>query len=112
MIFWHAPGDPPTRRGAPGAHLLQILDEMYRGYQDSRWVLDAEGFVPRAREATLGMALADGQLVSAVRRTIAGDRVTFTMSPHRPLRRWEVTELRRAAARYGAFLGLDTAVVL
>ena len=110
--FWHAPGDPPTRRGAPAAHLLQILDEMYRGYQDSRWVIDAEGSVPRVREATLGMALADGQLVSAVRRKISGDRVVFALSPHRPLQRWEIAGLRRAGARYGTFLDLDATVEL
>ena len=37
--FWHAPADGPTAPGSPTGHLLQILDETYRGYQDSRWVL-------------------------------------------------------------------------
>ena len=44
--FWHAPGDAPAS-ASPAGHLLQVLDEMYRGYQDSRRVLDAEGVVPR-----------------------------------------------------------------
>src|SRR5690348_17588501 len=35
--FWHAPGEePPSGPQEPSGHLLQILDEMYRGYQDSR----------------------------------------------------------------------------
>ena len=34
--YWHAPGDPPTGDQEPAGHLLQVLDEMYRGYQDSR----------------------------------------------------------------------------
>ena len=42
--YWHAPGDPPTDGQEPRAHLLQVLDEMYRGYQDSRYVLDAAGW--------------------------------------------------------------------
>src|SRR6185437_4512672 len=60
--FWHAPADPPRGRQEPGGHLLQILDETYRGYQDSRWVLDAAGDVPRDRASAIGMALVDAQL--------------------------------------------------
>jgi Winged helix DNA-binding domain len=52
--FWHAPADPPTGPQQPAAHLLQILDETYRGYQDSRWVLDAAGHVPRTRRPQPG----------------------------------------------------------
>ncbi len=45
--FWHGPGDVPCGPQEPVGHLLQILDETYRGYQHSRWVLDAAGDVPR-----------------------------------------------------------------
>ena len=58
--FWHAPADGPTAPGSLTGHLLQILDETYRGYQDSRWVLDGAGVVPRTRETAAGMALVDG----------------------------------------------------
>jgi hypothetical protein len=108
--FLHAPGEPPIRRGEPSAHLLQILDEMYRGYQDSRWMLDAAGIVPRAREAAIGMALVDGQLVAGMKRTVTPSRVVFELTPHRPLRPREHTELRRAADRYGTYLGLPAAL--
>jgi hypothetical protein len=104
--FWHGPGDPPRRRGEPAGHLLQVLDEMYRGYQDSRWVLDAANVVPRARESAIGMALVDAQLLAAMRRTVTADRVVFRLGPHRALRPRELTELRRAADRYGDYLGL------
>jgi hypothetical protein len=104
--FWHAPGDPPRRAGEPAGHLLQILDELYRGYQDSRWVLDAAGIVPRAREAAIGMALVDAQLVAAMQRSVSAARVSFSLTPHRALRPRERAELRRAADRYGAYLGL------
>ena len=110
--FWHGPGDPPRRRGEPAGHLLQILDETYRGYQDSRWMLDVAGLVPRARESAIGMALVDAQLLAGMRRTIAGGRVVFRLNPHRTLRPRELTELRRAARRYGGFLGLDAALGL
>jgi len=104
--FWHAPGDPPRRRGEPAGHLLQILDEMYRGYQDTRWVLDAAGIVPRARETTIGIALVDAQLLAAMKRAGTSGGVAFRLNPHRRLLPRELTALRRAAERYGDYLGL------
>ena len=105
--FWHAPEDPPRRAGEPDGHLLQILDELYRGYQDTRWVLDAAGVVPRGREIAAGMALVDAQLVAAMRRSITADRVVFTLAPYRSLTARESDALQRAASRYGEYLDLD-----
>jgi hypothetical protein len=102
--YWHAPADPPRRRGEPPAHLLQILDETYRGYQDTRWVLDAAAIVPRARESSAGMALVDAQLLAATRRTLTTDRVVFELTPYRSLRPKEIAALERAAERYGRYL--------
>ena len=94
--YWHAPGegppaDPSTSR--PRGHLLQILDESYRGYQDSRWVLDAAGIVPRSREPAIGMALVDGQLLAMARRTVTAERVSFDVHPYRRLRSAEIDAL-------------------
>lgn len=106
--FWHAPGDfPPAKRLAPAGHLLQILDEIYRGYQDSRMVLDSEGIVPGGRETALGMALVDAQLVARVKRTI-GRRAVFEITPYDGTLRLSHREaVEQAAARYGEFLGLE-----
>ena len=109
--FWHAPGDAPAS-AAPTGHLLQVLDEMYRGYQDSRWVIDADGVVPRGRESAIGMALVDGQLVAGMRRTVDAKLVTFTIRPHRALRTTELQAIRDAATRYGEYLGLEAQVDL
>ena len=107
--YWHAPGDEsPAGRGP--AHLLQILDEMYRGYQDSRWALDSEGIVPREREASIGMVLCDGQLVAGMRRSVDARRVVFEVTPHRGLRLRERTEIQRAARRCAAYLGVEPEV--
>ena len=84
---------------------MQILDETYRGYQDSRWVLDAAGIVPRTREAAAGMALVDAQLVAAMKRTVTADRVAFELRPYRSLAADDVAALEAAALRYGTFLG-------
>jgi hypothetical protein len=104
--FWHAPGAGPDGPQEPAGHLLQILDEMYRGYQDSRWVLDAAGNVPRTREATVGMALVDAQLLASMRRTIASDQVRFDLRPYRALAPSEIDALDHAARRYGHYLRL------
>jgi hypothetical protein len=105
--YWHAPGEPPAGPGEPAGHLLLILDEMYRGYQDSRWLLDTAGAVPRTRETTIGMALADAQLVAGMRRTITAGRVDFGLRPYRPLTAPQLRALQEAAARYGEFLNLE-----
>lgn len=110
--FWHAPADPPRRRAEPLGHLLQILDEMYRGYQETRWVLDAASVVPRARESAIGMALIDAQLVAAMKRSVTGGGVNFRLSSHRDLRPRELVELRRASERYGDYLGLPATLEL
>ena len=41
-----------------------------------------------------------------MKRTVTAARVVFELTPHRPLRPRERTELGRAADRYGAYLGL------
>jgi hypothetical protein len=110
--YWHAPADPPAGPQEPAGHLLQILDETYRGYQDSRWVLDAAGDIPRTRETATGMALADAQLRAAMRRTITRDHVQFDLRPYRPLTPGQIDALDRAAARYGEYLHLKARITL
>jgi Winged helix DNA-binding domain len=110
--FWHAPADAPGGPQQPAAHLLQILDETYRGYQDSRWVLDAAGDVPRTRETATGMALVDAQLIAAMRRTIAHDHIQFDLRTYRALTPAEIEALDQAARRYGEYLRLKAQIIL
>ncbi len=106
--FWHAPGEqPPAMPGDPEGHLLQILDEVYRGYQDSRMVLDSAGIVPGGRETAIGMALVDAQMVARMKRTI-GRRVVFEVTGYKgPLSPSERSVVEQAAGRYADFLGLE-----
>jgi hypothetical protein len=104
--FWHAPADPPRRRAPPQGHLLQILDELYRGYQDSRWVLDTAGIVPRTREIATGMAVVDAQLLAAMRLAVTPEGVRFDVIPYRMVGPGELRALQHAATRYGDYLGL------
>jgi hypothetical protein len=114
--FWHTAEDEPPSSGpdAPSAHLLQILDEVYRGYQDSRMLIDRAGVVPRTRETAVGMALVDAQMVARMKRSVTPRRVRFTLTPYdgRPLAASELAALEETAARYGAFLGTDAEVVV
>ncbi len=106
--FWHAPDqEPPAGPAEPTAHLLQILDEIYRGYQDSRMVLDVADLVPRGRETAIGMVLLDGQLVARMKRT-TGHRAVFEVSPYDgPLAAAQLAAVGQAARRYADFLGLE-----
>lgn len=110
--YWHDPADAPVGPQEPAGHLLQILDETYRGYQDSRWVLDSAGDVPRTRETTTGMALVDAQLVAAMRRTMSREQVEFDLRPYRALASDEIDALDQAAHRYGEYLRLDVRLTL
>ena len=110
--FWHSADSGPPGRKAASAQLLQIFDEIYRGYQDSRWVLDADGLVSRGRETSIGMALLDGQIAATVNRTVDGNGVHFALTPHRPLTVAEHQRLRRAAATHGAFLALPATLTV
>ena len=111
-MFWHAPSDSPGGPQLPAAHLLQILDETYRGYQDSRWVLDAASVIPRTRETATGMALADAQLIAAMRRTVAQGHVRFDLRPYRALTPAEIEAIDQAARRYGEYLRLQAQIAL
>lgn len=104
--YWHAPGAPP-KSASPRGHLLQVLDEMYRGYQDSRWVLDADALLSRGRETAIGMALVDGQVLAGMKRTIGARAVTFEIRRLRRLDAVEEDAIRDAASRYARFLDLE-----
>jgi Winged helix DNA-binding domain len=106
--FWHEVGSsPPRGPSEPAGHLLQILDEIYRGYQDSRMVLDSAGRVPVGRESAIGMALVDGQMVGAMKRTVAR-KVLFEIAAYDGrLAPDQRDALDAAAARYADFLGLE-----
>lgn len=109
--YWHSSprqeGDQPV-----AGHLLQLLDECYRGYQDSRWVIDAEEIVPRTREPAIGIAVVDAQIVAHMRRTLRADSVEFELGPYRKLSDDDLALLEATAADYGRFLDLEPIVTL
>jgi hypothetical protein len=109
--FWFSPPALAESPADPKAHILQVLDEYHNGYQDSRYVLDAEGIVPRGRAANTGMVLVDSQMVGGMRRSIGTDGVRFDVNLHREVDENEWRAIDEAAQRYGAFLGFEAKVV-
>ena len=113
-IYWHAAdSEPPTSPGAPRGHLLLDLDELHNGFQQSRYVIDEAGLVPRAtRYPAIGMALVDGQFVAVHTRTVTPQAVRFDLIGWRDLGSDDIDALTEAAARVGAYLGLPASVRL
>ena len=107
-IYWHAAdSEPPTSPGGPRGNLLLALDELHNGFQNSRYVLDEAGLVPRAtRYPAIGMALVDGQFVAVHTRTVTPTAVRFDLVGWRPLDAEEISVLTAAADRVGSYLGL------
>ncbi len=106
--YWHAAdAEPPTGEGAPRGHLVMALDEMHNGFQDTRYVIDEAGLVPRAtRYPAVGMALVDAQFVAVHTRTVTPTSVRFDLIGWRPLDADDLTALGEAADRVGEYLGL------
>src|SRR5258708_31145301 len=100
------PGMPSADRRSPQATSCRSSTRLTAGYQDSRWVLDAGGDVPRTRETAAGMALVDAQFLAALRRTIAHDHVQFDLRPYGALTPPQIEALDQAARRYGEYLRL------
>jgi hypothetical protein len=110
--YWFGQQPPDHQQPSPRAHLLQTLDEYHNGYQDSRYVLDVDGLVPRGRPAAVGMTLVDTQMVGNMRRTIRPNEAVFEVGLFCDLRDDELDALHDTASRYGAFLGLEPRLVI
>lgn len=103
--YWFGEGRPDAGVSwDPRGQLLQVLDEYHNGYQDSRYLLDIDGIVPRGRGANVGMTLVDGQMVGGMRRTVTEQQVRFDVNLFRDLDEDEHGALEQAAERYGQFL--------
>ena len=113
LTYWHLRDDEPPSTVQPSAHILQILDEMYRGYhKDSRLVLDSANIVPHGRETSIGMVLADTQFVASMNRRLTDSEVEFALGPYRPLADEELTALCEVADAYGRYCGRSATVTI
>jgi hypothetical protein len=104
QTYWYGRDRPSAGARSPRAQLLQILDEYYRGYQDSRDLIDIAGLKPQGREASTGMTIIESQIVGDLTRVLDPETVTFRIRLLRPLDDGEQAAVQHAARRYGRYL--------
>jgi len=105
--YWHVP-PRGARRSLRVAHLLPNFDEYVVGFRDRSAVAERLLAVrPRQRvDGLIGhVVVVDGQIVGGWRRTV-GNTLDVRLRPWVPLSASELDLLRRAAQRFGRFLGL------
>lgn len=107
-IYWHIPS-PGSRRGpVRTAQLLPNYDELFIGFRDrSAFDERLHHIRPKRRlNALMGhIVFVDGQIVGGWRRTL-GKTVVVELRLLVPLTAHELGLVRRAAERFGKFLGL------
>lgn len=103
----HLRGGDPPRRAARTLHLLAPFDELLVGYRDRAASLDAAALrtVITRNGLVLPAIALDGRVIGTWKRTLGAGDVTLELQPFRPFDGSELTSIRRAAARYAAFLG-------
>lgn len=115
--LWLA-ADPPDGDGPSeeGFELLQVFDELFVGYAETRSLLDPDGefgpVLPIGYTKMMHVVLEGDALVGRWRSDRRGDGLTLTFDLKRPLSREDVSRLERAAVAYGAFVGKEATVAL
>jgi hypothetical protein len=104
--------DPIRTPSSTTAHLLPAFDEYLVGYQNREAVLAPEHV--RRLNAGGGMlapcVVVDGVVAGTWRRVPRRGSLVIELGLFEPGARWQAA-IEEAAARYGAFLGLEPAVV-
>ena len=106
--------------GPPRFELLQVFDELFVGYSETRGLIDPDGeygsVLPIGFSKMMHVVLEDDRLVGRWRRDKRsakdGGGQVLGIQLTRPMSEAELAELERAASRYGDFVGLETSVEL
>lgn len=108
QIYWRASEAPLAPEHA--LYLLPGFDEYVLGYRDRHAVL-AEQFADAICPGGNGMfrptIVKHGEIIGTWQRQLKRERVEITIEPFRPIDADEMAALAAAAARFGAFLGLQ-----
>lgn len=109
----HVDAPPPAPRRA--LQLLPGFDEYLLGYKDRSAMLTADEerrIVPGGNGVFLSTIVAGGHVVGTWTRRITATRVQITLAPFHDLTPAHSRDVSRAAADYGAFLGLPAEVTV
>ena len=116
----HSGGD--SGQDAREFRLLQVFDELFVGYSESRGLVDPDGefgsVLPLGFSKMMHVVLEGDRLAGRWRSdkrrgaTRGSHALEITVELTRPLSPTDVRALERAAAAYGAFVGMETATVV
>lgn len=106
--YWFSPSMPAAEKVSSIAYLLPDYDEYTVAYRDRSAVLP-----PSNRKQVLTtngifnpIMVLDGQVAGIWKRTLGKKSVAVTLSPFSPIKKNGASSFKRAARRYGEFLGL------
>jgi hypothetical protein len=110
--YWFSPTTKAFKPKTPTALLLSIYDEYTIAYKD-RSALDGERHLEKLLSmgnALNSVLILDGHLAGTWKRSLTKGGVEIKLSPFRPLRQAEHQAIKAAAARYGEFLEVPSAL--
>ncbi len=110
--FWYAPSPPPVRDPSPTAHVLQVLDEYFVAYTESRPMANLAGhpvLVPN-ENALVHPIVLDSQFVGFWRRVVNRTGIVAEMAPAIRLTATARKAVEAAFARYAGFAGMPVVV--
>jgi hypothetical protein len=113
--YWFTPLGRATPHTTPVVQLLPNYDELLVAYRKRDEIAAPElvkHFGPRENLLFSNLVSVDGKLVGSFRRELGKSQVAVKVSLLRQLSAAERRELRAAAERYAAFLGVGLALSL
>ena len=112
--YWFFPTKIAVKTSGVGVHLLPNYDEYLISYKDYGPVVDRalfNRFSPEDRMLAHHIVVANGRVIGGWRRILEKDAVTLEIKLFRALEKTEASALKKAAKRYGDFLGLKARLV-
>lgn len=110
-----SPGRDCTDEG-PRFQLLQVFDELFVGYRESRGLVDPDGefgaVLPLGFSRMMHVVLERDRLVGRWRSDRRGEALEITVHSTQPLSKADRAQLEQAVALYGAFVGLEATLSL
>ena len=112
--YWSVSGEERRRTRSPLAHLLPNYDEYFIGLKDRTAIAERAGsrdLVKGGTVLTPHVAIIDGQIVGAWKRTIEKSEVVIGLRLVANVSAAERKALQAAARRYSVFLGLPVTLL-
>jgi len=110
--LWLAQEQAPEESGCgPQFQLLQVFDELFVGYRESRGLVDPDGeygaILPIGFSRLMHVVLEGDRLAGRWRSDKRGKSIEITVQATRPLSASDRLALERAARAYGMFVGTE-----